>query len=84
MHKLPRSLSGERLADHLCQYWKYVYLRQSGSHILPGTDTLSRRTQAVPCHSPLKVGTLSAILGQVATHKGLTREDILRDLQLPG
>jgi len=44
------------------------------------TQTPSRAKQVVPAHAALKIGTLSAILGQVATHKQLTREDILRGL----
>jgi hypothetical protein len=32
----------------------------------------------VPRHNPLRVGTLSAIIGDVATHFNLSREDVLR------
>ena len=34
----------------------------------------------VPAHDPLKVGTLSGILGDVAGHLKITREELLRRL----
>ncbi len=78
--KLPRNLSGASLADHLCRHWDYVRVRQSGSHIQLRTNTPTPGTQTIPSHSPLATNTLGAILGQVARRKGVTREDILRDL----
>jgi len=44
------------------------------------TETPSPQKQVIPAHQPLRLGTLSAILGQIARHKQVTREDILRDL----
>jgi predicted RNA binding protein YcfA (HicA-like mRNA interferase family) len=32
--KLPRDLSGSRLADHLIQRWGYIKVHQVGSHII--------------------------------------------------
>ena len=34
----------------------------------------------IPRHDPLRVGTLSAILGDVAQHFGITREELARRL----
>jgi len=34
----------------------------------------------VPAHDPIKVGTLNAILRDVAAHFGLTREELLEAL----
>jgi hypothetical protein len=34
----------------------------------------------VPRHSPLRIGTLSGILGDVARHMGLTREALIERL----
>lgn len=34
----------------------------------------------IPKHTPLKIGTLSAILGDIADHFGQTREDLIREL----
>jgi hypothetical protein len=44
------------------------------------TETPAPQKQVIPTHTPLRLGTLSAILGQIARHKYVTREDILRDL----
>ena len=30
----------------------------------------------IPCHDPLRVGTLAAILAEVAAHFGLSREEL--------
>jgi hypothetical protein len=34
----------------------------------------------IPRHDPLRVGTLSAILGDVADHLGITRNELVRRL----
>ncbi len=78
--KVPRDISGERLANHLCRRWDYARVTQVGSHIMLRTEAPSGARQVIPAHNQIKVGTLSAILSQVAQHKGVTREDILRDL----
>ena len=44
------------------------------------TETPTRAKQVIPAHTSLKIGTLSKILGQIAVHKQVTREDILRGL----
>ena len=38
--------------------------------------------EAIPNHHPIKVGTLSGILKSVATHHGLTGEELIRQLGL--
>jgi predicted RNA binding protein YcfA (HicA-like mRNA interferase family) len=76
----PRNLPGDRLADHLCHHWGIIRMKQIGSHIMLRTETPSPQKQVIPVHAPLRLGTLSAILGQVARHKHVTREDILRKL----
>jgi predicted RNA binding protein YcfA (HicA-like mRNA interferase family) len=55
-------------------------VKQVGSHIMLRTETPTPQKQVIPAHTPLRLGTLSAILGQVARHKHVTREDSLRDL----
>jgi predicted RNA binding protein YcfA (HicA-like mRNA interferase family) len=78
--KLPRDLSGRRLADHLCRRWNYVEVHQTGSHIILQTEMPSHHRIAVPAHDHLRIGTLNAILRSVAVHKGLDRETVLRFL----
>jgi len=34
----------------------------------------------IPCHDPLRVGTLAAILAEVAAHFGLSREELADQL----
>lgn len=34
----------------------------------------------IPAHSPLKVGTLAGILGEIAMQLGITRDDLLTKL----
>jgi predicted RNA binding protein YcfA (HicA-like mRNA interferase family) len=78
--KAPRNISGEKLANHICRYWDYTRITQVGSHIMLRTETPSRSKQVIPAHNPLKVGTFSKIVSQVAAHKKVTRDDILRGL----
>lgn len=76
--KIPRDLSGRELADALARYWDYHEVHQSGSHIILDTDDPSHQRIAVPAHRHLKLGTLNAILRMVATHKGVSKQDILK------
>ncbi len=78
--RLPRDVSGTELARRLATVG-YEPTRQTGSHI-----RLTRRTPegchhvTIPCHTALRVGTLSAILRDVATHLGMKREQLLRTI----
>ncbi len=78
--RLPRDLSGKRLAETLCKHWGYVEAHRSGSHIILETDQPSHQRLAVPAHRALRIGTLNAILRAVSQHKQKTREDILSSL----
>lgn len=77
--KLPRDLSGEDLAKALTRF-EYVVDRQTGSHIRLTTQLNGEHHITVPAHDPLKVGTLSAILRDVAHHFGLSRDELLTQL----
>jgi predicted RNA binding protein YcfA (HicA-like mRNA interferase family) len=78
--KLPRELRGRDLARVLCARWPYRQVNQVGSHIILQTETPQHHRLAVPDHKPLRIGTLNAILRQVAAAKGVPREDILATL----
>jgi predicted RNA binding protein YcfA (HicA-like mRNA interferase family) len=78
--KLPRNLDGEDLAQHLCKHWEYAKVHQVGSHIILQTQQPVSHRIAIPAHRPLKVGTLNAILSDVAAHKNIRKEDVLKDL----
>ena len=78
--KLPRDLAGEDLVKLLCKHFGYVRVNQEGSHIVLQTSSPRQHRLAVPNHSPLRLGTLNAILRSVAGVKGVTKEDILSSL----
>lgn len=77
--KLPRDLSGSELAKALRRVG-YETTRQTGSHIRLVTAERGQHHVTVPNHNPLKVGTLSGILGDVAAHLEIPREELVRRL----
>lgn len=77
--KLPRDLSGAELAKALSSIG-YRVTRQTGSHLRLTTDFPSQHHVTIPAHDPLKVGTLAAILADVAAHLKITRDDLIDQL----
>jgi predicted RNA binding protein YcfA (HicA-like mRNA interferase family) len=77
--RLPRDLDGEQLARLLRRYG-YVITRQTGSHIRLTTDLEGEHHITIPRHSPLRVGTLNAILRDIAQHLGMERDILLASL----
>lgn len=77
--KLPRDLSGVELAKALSGIG-YRITRQTGSHLRLTHEAPPQHHVTIPAHDPLKVGTLSAILSDVAAHLEITREDLLHQL----
>lgn len=77
--KLPRDLSGVDLAKALSGIG-YRITRQTGRHVRLTLDVPTQHHITIPAHDPLKVGTLSAILADVAGHLKVTREDLLQQL----
>jgi predicted RNA binding protein YcfA (HicA-like mRNA interferase family) len=78
--KLPRNLSGAQLIKAL-ERFDYRPTRQTGSHVrltAPLTDGEHHLT--VPLHDPLRIGTLAAILADVAAHRGMTRDALVSAL----
>jgi predicted RNA binding protein YcfA (HicA-like mRNA interferase family) len=73
--RLPRDLSGEELADLLKRYG-YEVTRQTGSHMRLTTIEGGEHHITIPHHKSLRVGTLSAILRDVAEHLGMSRQDL--------
>ena len=78
--KLPRDLAGRELANGLCRRWGYREVAQTGSHIIPQTETLTHQRLPIPAHKVLRIGTLNEILRLVANHKDVTREAILESI----
>lgn len=77
--KIPRDLSGQDLIRRLKQLG-YEPMRQSGSHIRLTTSQQGEHHVTVPNHDPLKLGTLSSILSDVAEHFNWSKEELLRQL----
>jgi predicted RNA binding protein YcfA (HicA-like mRNA interferase family) len=78
--KIPRDLYGRDLAAVLCRRWDYLQVNQVGSHIILQTANPRHHRLSVPDHKPLRLGTLNAILRDVAKVKGVSRDDLLTSL----
>jgi len=70
--RLPRDLSGDELAALLRQYG-YQATRQTGSHMRLTTYRDGEHHLTIPRHKSLRIGTLNAILRDVAQHLGMDR-----------
>lgn len=77
--KLPRDLSGAQLAKALARVG-YSTTRQTGSHLRLTIASPSEHHVTIPVHDPLKVGTLAAILADVAAHHEISRDELLERL----
>jgi predicted RNA binding protein YcfA (HicA-like mRNA interferase family) len=77
--KLPRDISGADLA-HSLKKLGYEITRQSGSHLRLTTHEHREHHVTVPNHDPIKIGTLSGILGEVAAHFEISRDELIHQL----
>ncbi len=75
--KIPRDVSGERLATALCKRWGYTRVHQVGSHIILETSEPAHQRIAIPNYDPLRIGTFNSILRSVAGHKRTSRDLLL-------
>lgn len=79
MKKLPRDLTGSELVKML-KPLGYTVTRQLGSHTRLTTQENGEHYITVPNHSPLKIGTLSAILKEIAGHFVITKEALIEKI----
>lgn len=79
--KVPRNVSGDELVAGLKRVG-YAVTRQKGSHVSMTTSINGEHHVTVPMHNPIKTGTLSGILGSVADHLGITRDELIRKMNL--
>jgi predicted RNA binding protein YcfA (HicA-like mRNA interferase family) len=79
MKKLPRNLSGKELIRSLKKLG-YSQTRQVGSHIRLTTEENGTHHITIPDHSPMKIGTLSGILKEIADHFEISKEELLDQL----
>jgi predicted RNA binding protein YcfA (HicA-like mRNA interferase family) len=74
--KIPRDLAAKVLIKALKKYG-YEIVRQSGSHITLTTSLNGVHHITIPNHNPLKIGTLSSILQNVAEHLNKSRQELM-------
>ena len=77
--KLPRDLSGVELARCLRRLG-YVETRQTGSHLRLTSFEGGEHHVTVPLKKVLPLGTLRAVLREVAHHRTLTIDEIALSL----
>jgi predicted RNA binding protein YcfA (HicA-like mRNA interferase family) len=78
--KLPRDLGGEDLVTLLMRYG-YQVIRQTGSHKrLISTYKGTEHHLTVPRHKPLRVGTLSGIINEVAAYLEMEKQSLIDKL----
>jgi predicted RNA binding protein YcfA (HicA-like mRNA interferase family) len=74
--KLPRDLSGHDLARALTRFG-YAITRQTGSHMrLTSLIKGAEHHVTIPAHDPIRVGTLSQILSDVAAYLEMSRQEL--------
>lgn len=79
--KLPRDVDGAELVKAL-RVLGYGVTRQKGSHVRLTTQVGGEHHEVVPSHRPVKPGTLGSILKSVATHHGMSVEELVVKLGL--
>jgi predicted RNA binding protein YcfA (HicA-like mRNA interferase family) len=77
--KLPRDISATELIKKL-QKFGYTITRQKGSHIRLTTTFYGEHHITIPNHNPVKLGTLSGIIGDVALHFKESKEETAKKL----
>ena len=78
--RLPRDLSADNLVKALASHG-YSKSRQSGSHIrLSNVSHGNEHHITIPQHQPIKVGTLSAIIKDIARHLEKDPSEFIKEL----
>ncbi len=77
--KLQRDVSAHDLVK-ACKKIGYEVSRQTGSHIRLTTQQNGQHHITIPNHNPIKIGTLSAILGDMSLHLKMTKDEIIQNI----
>jgi len=77
--KLPRDLGADSLTKRLARYG-YKVTRQTGSHLRLTTTQAGEHHVTIPAHGALRVGTLNAILSDIAAHLKRSKEEVVAEL----
>jgi predicted RNA binding protein YcfA (HicA-like mRNA interferase family) len=75
--RIPRDISGAELIRKLKPFG-YSVTRQTGSHVRLTTEMNGRHHITIPDHKPLRIGTISSIITEIANHFNLTREELVK------
>lgn len=79
MKKIPRDFTGQDLIKELKKIG-YEQTRQVGSHVLLTTVQNGEHHITIPDHSPIKIGTLSNILNDIAQHFQISKQELIEKL----
>ena len=74
--RIPRDLSGRELAQKLSAFG-YAATRQTGSHARFSTMQKGEHHVTIPMHDELRLGTLNAIISDIARHFEVPKSDII-------
>jgi predicted RNA binding protein YcfA (HicA-like mRNA interferase family) len=77
--KTPRDITANDLIKALKQFG-YEIVRQKGSHIRIKTELNGEHYETIPNHKPIKIGTLSDILNNIAEHFDMTKEELMAQI----
>ena len=75
--KLPRDLAGTEVARRLARHYGYRVTRNRGSHMTVTLTAEGNQHQVtVPRHRDVRIGTLDAIIADVAAFLGLPKQAV--------
>ena len=77
--KLPRDIDARQLIKALRKL-DYTVTRQTGSHIRLACERPAPHALTIPNHSPIKPGTLNAILNELANQHRLDKSEVIKTL----
>lgn len=78
--RIPRDIDAKQFTVILKKYG-YSVTRQTGSHIRLTSNIKKRKHHVtVPAHNPLRVGTLSAVITDIAQYMGKSKQDVIVEL----
>ena len=77
--RLPRDVDARQLIKALTKLGYHVTW-QTGSHIRLTCQSPSQHSITVPDHSPIKLGTLNSILGEIAIHHQIDKQALIEKL----
>jgi predicted RNA binding protein YcfA (HicA-like mRNA interferase family) len=75
--RLPRDVSGTELVKSLKRLG-YVETRQTGSHMRLSTTENGEHHLTVPAHDPIKLGTLAAIISEIALKRKISKDQVVQ------